>query len=158
MLERYGGAIEYDLQAVLHLDLLEFFRHRYTWRKLVTLLDHLPKGSAYWAARADDDELARAVLRRNDTPTGRGPLGLEDMTPTNQLLLDMTNRLALIYHGIRVLAKDRTARPPVPLQAPETAIARQRARSEVNAYEDLVAEAKAAQARAADQEDPGTVG
>ena len=148
LVERYGDAIEYDLHAVFGLDLLDFFRHRYTWRKLDTLLAQLPSGSAFWAARADDDEAAAAVLKANQ---GRRPAGgappLTEMSTTNQLLLDLLDMQQVIVQRLTSLAghKPGTIRPA---PRPDTGMSRAKRRVEEQRVEDLVSEAYAAQARA----------
>ena len=148
LVERYGDAIEYDLHAVFGLDLVDFFRHRYAWRKLDTLLAQLPSGSAFWAARADDDEAAAAVLRANNgrRPKG-GPPSLTEMSTTNQLLLDLLDMQQVIVQRLSALAGHRpgTIRPA---PRPDTGMSRAAERAEQQAVEDLVAEAHAAQARA----------
>ena len=148
LVERYGDAIEYDLHAVFGLDLVDFFRHRYTWRKLDTLLAQLPSGSAFWAARADDDEAAAAVLRANNgrRPKG-GPPALTEMSTTNQLLLDLLDMQQVIVQRLTSLAghKPGTIRPA---PRPATGMSRATERAEQQAVEDLVAEAYDAQARA----------
>ena len=90
LIGRYGEAIEYDLHATFTLDLLDFFRHKYSWRKLEALLSRLPSGSAFWAAKADDDEAAAAWLAQSGDRPQR-PVGpdLQEMSYTNQLLLDI---------------------------------------------------------------------
>lgn len=148
LIERYGDAIEYDLHAVFGLDLLDFFRHRYTWRKLDVLLAQLPSGSAFWAARADDDEAAAAVLKANQ---GRRPAGgappLTEMTTTNQLLLDLIDMQQVIVQRITQLGggKPGTINPA---PRPDTGMSRAKRNVEAQHVEALVAEAHAAQARA----------
>lgn len=148
LIERYGDAIEYDLHAVFGLDLLDFFRHRYTWRKLDVLLAQLPSGTAFWAARADDDEAAAAVLRasKGAKPKG-GPPPLTEMTRTNQLLLDMLDMQQVIVQRLTVLAGHKPGSIH-PAPRPDTGMSRAARQAEVRSVEDLVAEAHAAQARA----------
>ena len=101
--DRYAPAIEYDLHAHLGLDLLDWFRGRYRWDKLLRLLEQLPDGSAYRAAIAGDDDLAQ----RHPTTTGtkpstppRPPLtgytraqaSLDGIWDTLRLLVNLTSR------------------------------------------------------------------
>lgn len=149
-MERYGEAIEYDLQALLGLDLLDFFRHKLTWRKLVRLLGQLPTGSAYWAARADDEEVAGVILERNKgkRPKSSGsPLRLADMNPTNQLLVAIADGQTMILDRLERLGGTKPPNPK-PFPVPLTALDRVERSLEATAVADLVAEAKAAQARA----------
>lgn len=148
LIERYGAAIEYDFHATLGLDLLDFFRHRHTWRKFLRLVDQLPSGSAYWAARADDDEAAESVLRRFGlNPPKAGATPLAEMSATNRLLLDLIDWQQLVVQQLALLrgAKPGTVRPA---PRPTTALERARNRVEASDMADLVAEAYAAQARA----------
>lgn len=148
LVERYGDAIEYDLHAVFGLDLVDFFRHRYTWRKLDTLLAQLPSGSAFWAARADDDEAAAAVLRANKGKRPKGsPPPLTEMTTTNQLLLDLLDMQQVIVQRLTALAGHKPGQIQ-PSPRPDTGMSRAARQAEVRTVEDLVAEAHAAQARA----------
>lgn len=157
ILERYAGAIEYDLHAHCRLDLLDFFRHRYSWRKLLTLLEHLPTGSAFWAARVDDDELARALWDKagGKRPTSSGsPLALQDLNPVTQLLMNLEDGQTVMAD---YLARLIWANPPRPraVQRPLTAMDRLERRAEAAAVADLVAEAKEAQRRAEEDQQRG---
>lgn len=148
LVERYGAAIEYDLHAVFGLDLVDFFRHRYTWRKLDVLLAQLPSGSAFWAARADDDEAAAAVLRANKGRRSKGgPPPLTEMTTTNQLLMDLLDMQQVIVQRLTVLGGHKPV-SITPTKRPETGMSRASRAAEDHAVEALVAEAYAAQARA----------
>lgn len=65
-LDRFGEAIEYDLQSHLGMDLLEFFHSRYSWAKLFRLLNQLPWWSRYQLAVADDDAIAEQAIQHDD--------------------------------------------------------------------------------------------
>lgn len=151
LIGRYGEAIEYDLHATFTLDLLDFFRHKYSWRKLEALLSRLPSGSAFWAAKADDDEAAAAWLAQSGDRPQR-PVGpdLQEMSYTNQLLLDICDIQSVLVNRIEALLSAYGGGKPsrvIPALRPETGIARARRKREETAIADLVAEAKAAQAR-----------
>ena len=62
MIERYGYAIEADLHRHYGLDLHDFFRGKYPWRKLLTLIDLLPEDSAFLEARECDPQHAERIL------------------------------------------------------------------------------------------------
>lgn len=147
LIDRYGDAIEYDLHAYFNLDLLDFFRHKLSWRKLEVLLDRLPSGSAFWAARVDDDEVARAIYaQQKDQPKRVYAPPLQEMSLTNQLMLDLLDMQTVIAAQLKVLAG---AKPGAlkPLARPSTAMARVEREAEATYIMNLVAEAKAAQAR-----------
>ena len=127
---------------------MDVFRHRYSFRKLYRLLDQLPAGSAYWAARADDDEAADAYLLNHpkDEPR-RSVVPLTEMTTTNGLLLDLYDQLTILSDR---LARTMGAKPPPPEPRPRAlgALQRARERAEANAQDSLMAEALAARERA----------
>lgn len=148
VVDRYGPAIEYDLHQHLGLDLLDFFRHKHSWMKLDRLIWQLPSGSAFWAARTDDDEAAKAMLERHgDKPRPRAVPPLTEMTRTNQVLLDIVDWLQLTVDRLERLGGNK---PPVPERAPRptSALERVEHQQEAAAVADLVAEAYAAQERA----------
>lgn len=154
LVDRYGGAIEYDLHARLGLDLLDFFRGTYSWRKLLGMLDRLPSGSAYWAARLDDDAAAAelAALHKaqgvEDKPAPSAPPALAEMELSNQLLMELVDGVSAAVDRLERLG-GASGDPPKPMPRPLTARARLAARREHTQYTDLVAEARAAQARQA---------
>ena len=86
------------MHSRLNLDLIDFFRGKYSWGKLLRLLEQLPQGSAYWAARLEDEELAEAILavkgedelakdKKQSSPS------FTEMTYQNQLLMAVVDRL-----------------------------------------------------------------
>lgn len=142
MVDRYGDAIEYDLHQHLGLDLVDFFRGRYSWRKLADLLDWLPTGSALWAARADDDEAAQAYLDRagNKRRRAAARFPLRDMDPSTQLLMSVVDMLAVVSAKLEALGGGRpgTVKPvPRPLTAMERAEARAEAAQVDNLLDDV---------------------
>ena len=120
LIDRYGEAIEYDLHT-MGLDILDFFRHRLSWRKLDVILARLPAGSAFWAARADDDEAAKATIEAHGIPAkGDGAPALADMSLANQLVLT-TNDLLLVLVDRMERLGGGTPTPPKPTPRPRTA-------------------------------------
>lgn len=148
LVDRYGGAIEYDLHTLAGLDLLDFFRHDLSWRKLLDLVDRLPAGSAYWAARADDDELAEDTLRElgGKLPKGGGPPPLSDMSLTNQLLMSVVDGLTVVRDRVERSAGGKPSEPKA-LPRPTMALGRAMAMLETLQVEDLVAEVYEAMGR-----------
>lgn len=153
LVDRYGDAIEYDLHTRAGLDLLDFFRGKYSWRKLLVILDHLPVGSAYWAARAGDDELAEelAVKLRADEKRGAptqegGAPALSDMTLTNQTLMSLVDAAMITNALLDRLGGGKPSQPSF-LNRPATALEKAKALVEAEKMTDLMNEVAEAQAR-----------
>ncbi|WP_156193421.1 hypothetical protein [Corynebacterium kalinowskii] len=69
----------------MQIDLDDFFLGYRSWETLVELVHMLPQGSAYWAAVADDDELAELVidsLKPNPRPPLHGWTSLHESLAT----------------------------------------------------------------------------
>lgn len=153
-MDRYGPAIEYDLHALLGLDLLDWFRGVYPWGKLDRLLAQLPQGSAYWAARADDDEVAELYVAEHperDTKPQRPPLN--EQTRTNQLLAAAVDAVSTLVAQQATQMSGNTVKPAY-LPSPQTAVDRAYKRAESAELDSLVAEAVAAIGRAEGQVAP----
>ena len=148
MVDRYGGAIEHDLHRLYRLDLVDFFRGRYSWRKLAELLTWSPQGSAFWAARADDDDLADELLALPRKAHGPAPAvgRLSEMTLSNQLLIALTDTLTAVVGRLDALGGVKP-NPVRPLKRPDTAARRAEVRKDKAKLGNLVAEAEAAAAR-----------
>lgn len=149
LINRYGPAIEFDLHDRFGLDLLSFFRHELSWRKLDVLVQGLPSGSAFWAARADDDELAAAVLGDKNYSPGGGAPALTEMSYTNQLLTDAVDLLAHVVDRVERLRVKKSGRVK-PAPRPETAMSRVTRAKEDSYIDNLRAEVQSAQARMID--------
>lgn len=143
VVDRYGEAIEADFHHEYQLDLLDFFRGVFSRRKLYRLIEQLPGSSRYAAARADDDEVAKAALE-HEAVHGRKPgrPRLVDWDGKTDLLSLIADRLGLLI-AIQTSGKA----PFEPLQRPVTARERVEHRATLTKHNALVAEVKAAQAR-----------
>lgn len=133
------------------MDLLDFFRGRWSWAKLLRLVGRLPEGSQYWAARLDDDELAEAFLAREDKHADKDgrPEGLrfEEMSSTNQLLASVVDGLSLVSAQLDALMGHEGKATPYPRRV--AAVERARERAEI-AKDDWIARAvEAGQSRGA---------
>lgn len=155
LVDRYGEAIEYDLHDHFGLDILDFFRGRYSWRKLRVLIDQLPPGSAFWAARAGDVEAAEAYIRdrAGEDEKKKKPHRpeLRDLSPEIQQLIAINDRLAELSAKQDLTLGHPSARvdvQPRPLFAVDIA----KARLERQAVDSLVSEVDAAIARSAAKE------
>lgn len=100
----------------LQIDLDDFFLGRRSWATFVELVQMLPQGSAYWAAVADDEELAAQVID-DLKPNPRPPLhGWTQAQETLTTLVDYLDALL-----IAVARQDRAFEPS---PRPEKAIDR----------------------------------
>lgn len=127
------------------LDLVDFFRGRYTWRKLLSLLDHLPASSAYVEAMADDEERAEWLASLPEDSTARAPR-LSQWTPEVDLLAAILDRLGDV---VRVTVASSGGKPGETPRYPRpaTAIDRARRTARYRRHLDLVEEVHQAQDR-----------
>lgn len=122
LLERYGEEIEYDL-LTQGIDPLELF-HARRWRRLRSLILHLPRTSLTREAMVQDDEMVAELLRANPSAAepSRHPR-FADFSPEVEALSDITDRLGDVVRGISGLA----GKKPKPIKAvprPRTAFDR----------------------------------
>lgn len=87
-MSRYGGAIEADLRDI---DIADLWARR-RWRRLLNLIDHLPVGSFYVEAQADDDEVARLLVNRPQEERVVPPR-LSEWGPVREELVIVADRL-----------------------------------------------------------------
>lgn len=123
------------------LDLLDFFRGRYSWRKLATLIRQLPSWSRFTEAMANDDELAESLpeVKASDT----GPR-VSEYTPEVARLDLLVDRISeLIAVSIQVAGgKAPRIRPA---KRPETAFSRAEKQRRDRRIESLIQEVEASQ-------------
>lgn len=119
MVDRYWADLEWDFQELLGLNALEWVNSppllqnpftnepvefsgvRKDWRQFYRLKEQLPMGSAYWAAKYGDEELAEQVLAsmpkdfdRKNRSNGGTPL--RGFTPLKEQLTAINNNLILL--------------------------------------------------------------
>ncbi len=149
-MDRYGPAIEWDLHHELGLDLVDFFRGKYSWRKLSDLLARMRAGTQTWAAQVNDDEVAEAYLAAHpDEVEGsnrRIPPDLEDMSLVVQYLMGLTDMVGSVIDSLAAIggAKGPATRP---VPRPRTALDRARDKRVQSSLEGLLAEAYEAMGR-----------
>lgn len=123
----YAGAeLEADFHTRWGLDILDFFRGRLPWGKLLRLVERLPTASEYRNLALKDRGLAEMLLAEeaqdpeyHRLDEGELDLPFTDETPTYQQLRNVTDLLRqLIY----VTAANAKAQPPEPSPRPETAL------------------------------------
>ncbi len=137
MIARYGRAIEYDL-AGLGMDLAIEWRRR-RWRRLLSIIDRLPRTSAYVEALANDEDLARQVTERErGQPEQKRPSRrMSEWSPDVELLSVIANRLGDVVQAIVVSAGGKPHKVP-PMPHPVTAFDRVRRRRTVQRHRSLV--------------------
>lgn len=150
LLTRYGEAIEADLALGTATtsggwDLAELWQAR-RWRFLLNLIDHLPRGSRYVAALADDDELADEFgdeIEKAPPP----PPPLTEWTPDYERLTLIADRLGDLIHLTAKANSSGNVPQYRPLPRPETALKR-KARRRRDHKRALIADRLAAARRA----------
>lgn len=85
----------------MHLDLDEWLIGARSWPVLFELVDRLPQGSCYWAAVADDDELAAAYLQEHPKVGASRP-ALRGWSSTHDLLAAIADRLESLRSALGV--------------------------------------------------------
>lgn len=124
LVDRYGEAIFADL-ADRGFDLVRLWAER-RFDAILTIVDHLPRNSAYMQALTDDDAWAEAVI---DLPQSDRPpsVRLADWSPELEMLTNLYDRVGEL---IRVTAMAAGSRPKraQPAPRPRTALDRVRAR------------------------------
>lgn len=154
---RYGDSIEYDLQ-LLGLDLVDVFRGGLSWRKLEVVLEHLPEGSAYWAARAGDAEAAEDFLATRppgwEPPSKRTGPPLLGFGPAEQQLHALRGDMALLIAKLDALMGADSVRVDAP-PPPKFALAAALERREAATLGSLVSEVDAAIARSEAEQKEG---
>ena len=144
-MDRYGDAIEFDLHK-MGLDLLDWFRGRYRWAKLRRLIRHLGTGTAFWAARAGDEEAAEYYLKSGHEAKGTATPDLVDMTLTNQLLIQLVD-LARVQSAKLDAIGGARPEPILPTPRPVTGLQKAKAKIEAEEEQALINEVYAAMDR-----------
>lgn len=116
------------------------------WGKLLRLIEQLPQGSAYWAARLDDEELAELIHKEDDGKPKRRAPSLTEMTLQTQLLMSIVDGLGGVISCLEALG-GAVPRPVKPLPRPLTALDRVSAKAEAKELTELEAETYAAMER-----------
>jgi len=136
LIARYGRAIEQDL-AGRGIELLALWQQR-RWRCLLSLVDALPRHSAYVEALCDDDELAEYLLTAETSAADRAWTPLSQYTPELEMATNLYDRLGELIQAVTASAG---ARPPKirPYPRPRTAADRIRHRRAQDRHRTLVA-------------------
>lgn len=121
------------------LDLATEWRSR-RWRRLLNVIDNLPRESRYFEARVNDEQVIEAMLTAHgETAPGKEPptRRMSDWSAQVELLTVVVNRLGEVVQGIAVLGG---AKPGKPLPAPQPTTAYESVRSRLRSrkHETLV--------------------
>jgi hypothetical protein len=135
LITRYGQAIERDL-AVRGVDLHQLWQQR-RWRRLLNLIDALPRNSFFVEALADDDDLAEQLLRQ-PASGGRAAAPMSQFSLELEMATNTYDRLGELIQAVTAAAG---AKPPkiVAYPRPRTATDRVRARHARTKHRSLVA-------------------
>jgi hypothetical protein len=108
------------------------------WRKLLNLIDRLPRNSAYTEAVFLDDNVAAAILRADDGKEKTARRRMSEWSAEAELLSTVADRIAEL---IQATYSSRGVKPPVftPSPRPETALERARYHDRVRRHRELVA-------------------
>jgi hypothetical protein len=126
VIARYGQAIERDLLHRYHLDLATEWRSR-RWRRLLNLIDHLPRNSAYFQALSNDDLFAAQMLDQEDTAKAGAKRAMSEWSVEVELLSSLLDRVGELISV--TLAAAGAKKPPKVTPAPRPATAVERVRN-----------------------------
>jgi hypothetical protein len=136
LVKRHGKAIEYDL-ACRGIDLATEWRSR-RWRRLLNIIDQLPRDSAFHESLADDEQLAERMLERPDPPPGPPTRRMREWSAEVELLSVVVDRLAELIQVVGA-TKGSKARSIRHQPRPVTAMQKLRARKRRAKHEALAA-------------------
>lgn len=159
ILDRYSEAIQWDLRALLGIDLIDYFRGERTWLELGRFLRELShvENSHFVVAQANDPEVARALYERREAQAKlRGSQGRKyrpsayEWGVVPQLLKGILDRLGEIeaIEGSRPLPKGtKRLKPPKGFPMPRTAMERIELDARIAYFESLDRDVEEAQER-----------
>lgn len=141
-MDRYGPRIEADLHHEFGLDLLDFFRRKHSWAKLLRLLDQLPGTSKYITAQRDDDEYIEQLVAHGVNLDAKGVMTEDGYGPVESRLDNITDAINALRHVMSERPGQLHA-----TERPVNAIQRYRNRARLKRHHDLQDEVEAARAR-----------
>lgn len=132
-LESAGEAIEADL-AYRQINVGEEWRAR-RWRRLLNLIEHLPRNSAFVEVLANDETIAAAVDRA--APEDKARERLSEWSPEREMLVAIFDRLGSVIAALIAVNGGTPPKIP-PYPRPVTALERVRHRQARTRHERLV--------------------
>lgn len=135
MIDRFGGAIRYDLQAELQVNILDYFDGSRSWFEFYEFLERLPSWGHYKSALAMDEEWAEMILSASDAGEDVAPAADPDQisplhyTPEIGYLALIADRLLAVRSAIFAAQSENGHEQPIEhLPRPKTAMDRARER------------------------------
>lgn len=124
------------------LDLAAEWRSR-RWRRLLNIIDGLPRTSAFRCAYANDDDAVAAWLEANDGEPPAPEVPLDEWSPEVERLTDLMDLVAENTAVLIAANSEGGYKPPKPADRPKTAFGRVLARRDDAAFDDLLAQIEA---------------
>ena len=158
VIDRYAEAIEWDLLALLGVDLLEFFRGERSWFQLGRFLRQLSHhaNSHFMVEQANDPDVARLLYERRQQ-AGKTEKRARKYRPSAyewgvvpnllKAILDRLGELEAIEASHPLPPKVKRLKPPKGYPLPETAMERVELAARIAYFESLDAEVQEAQER-----------
>lgn len=137
-LSRYRVAIQADLLEVYGLDLAAEVGSR-RWRRLLELIEAIRRPSRLSDARAQDEDLAQAILDAEDAGAEIPPWAPDgdEFGLTHQLLSQLVDITGTISPTIAQVTGGK-GKPPKPIARPTTALERARERRREEMQRDVM--------------------
>jgi hypothetical protein len=110
------------------LDLAVEWRSR-RWRRLLNIIDRLPRDSAYIDALSQDDEFAAAYARDDDDSSAKPVRRMAEWSPSVEILTLILDRLGEVVQAVAALGgvkPRKLPRAPRPVTASERLASRRR--------------------------------
>lgn len=107
------------------MDLAAEWRSR-RWRRLLNIIDHLPRDSAYFEALTEDVDLAERIASRPEPKSSAPKRRMTDWSPTVELLSAVVDRLAELTQAVASLGGAKPRKLPC---APRPVTAMERVRN-----------------------------
>ncbi len=107
------------------------------WRRLLNLIDHLPRHSAYHESLVNDEKLAALLVDIDGGQPAPPKRQMREFTPEVELLSVIADRLAELAQVV-VASKGGKPHPVRPMPRPVTAAQRLRARKRKRTHQSLV--------------------
>lgn len=127
VVERYTDALEYDLQTIAGVDLGQMWRSR-QWRRLLNLIDHLPRNCWYSESVANDEEHAKMIAEAMERAKANGEHQpnsgppMHTWSPEAAILADVVNALRALSVTVAASNGAKGLKEPAPYPTPKTAL------------------------------------